>query len=68
MARVQSEKIIAAIDIGTTKICVLIGRESKPNTIDIIGIGTAPSEGMKRGIVVDVTKTIAALNYAQAKA
>lgn len=45
---------LVAIDIGTTKICVLIAQPTSNNSFEIIGIGRAPSKGLARGVVVDI--------------
>jgi cell division protein FtsA len=52
---------IVAIDIGTTKICTLIAQRLDNNTIDILGIGQAPSTGLQKGVVVDITPTVHAI-------
>ena len=56
-------KPIVAIDIGTTKICVLVGRKAGDN-IEVIGMGTAPSCGLKKGVVVDIAKAVASIKAA----
>ncbi len=63
MARFSKDTILAAIDIGTTKICVLVGKKMG-DEIDIIGIGKSPSHGLKKGVVVDIAKTINSINNA----
>lgn len=45
---------IAALDIGTTKTCALIGEASENGGVRILGVGIAPSNGMRKGVVVDV--------------
>ncbi len=45
---------LVAIDIGTTKICVLIAQQTINNDFEIIGIGKSPSKGLARGVVVDI--------------
>lgn len=50
----MEKPIVVAIDIGTTKICVLVGRENAPGQIQILGIGIEPSLGMRKGVVVDL--------------
>jgi cell division protein FtsA len=64
MANGLPEKIITAIDIGTTKICVLIARQLDDQNVEIIGIGKAPSHGLSKGVVVDVAKTIYSIRTA----
>ncbi len=63
MARLIKENVITAIDIGTTKICVLIARKMG-DQIEIIGIGKSPSHGLSKGVVVDVAKTISSITHA----
>ncbi|WP_272699302.1 cell division protein FtsA [Desulfovibrio sp. Fe33] len=49
--------LIVGLDVGTTKICTVVG-EATDNGVDIIGIGTAPSTGLRRGVVVNIEKTV----------
>ncbi len=58
------KKIITAIDIGTTKICVLMARYLDEHTLEIIGVGKSPSQGLCKGVVVDVAKTIYSIRTA----
>ncbi|MGB8468302.1 MAG: cell division protein FtsA [Candidatus Babeliales bacterium] len=55
---------IVAIDIGTTKICVLVAQRINTHMFEIIGIGKAPSYGLAKGVVVDINKTIEAIKKA----
>ncbi len=55
MARKTSE-LIVGLDIGTSKICCIVG-EATDEGIDIIGIGTHPSNGLRKGVVVNIEKT-----------
>lgn len=57
MAKVFSD-IVVSIDIGTTKVCTIVARKRSDETIDVIGVGKAPSHGLKKGIVVDIQKTV----------
>jgi cell division protein FtsA len=52
----KSGQIITAIDIGTTKICVIIATFNEENKLEIKGIGTSRSDGLVNGIVVDIMK------------
>ncbi len=45
---------VAALDIGTTKTCALIGEMAEHGRLRVLGVGTAPSNGLRKGIVVDV--------------
>ena len=68
MARVHASDIFAAIDIGTTKICVLIGRKLHDEAIEVIGIGKSPSDGLHKGVVVDIARTVHSIRSAVAEA
>ncbi|NWG34443.1 MAG: cell division protein FtsA [Chloroflexi bacterium] len=48
------EEIIVGIDIGTTKVCTLVGRVEDDKSIRILGVGIEPSEGVKKGVIVDL--------------
>ena len=63
MARLIKDQIITSIDVGTTKICVLIARKIG-DQLEIIGIGKSPSHGLQKGVVVDVAKTINSISLA----
>ncbi len=45
---------VAALDIGTTKTCALIGEAAESGGVRILGVGVAPSNGLRKGVVVDV--------------
>lgn len=53
----SDDNIIVGLDVGTTKICVIVARVKEDKNIDILGIGKAPSFGLHRGIVVNPNKT-----------
>lgn len=63
MAKVFSN-IISAIDIGTTKICVLIARKLDEENVEVLGVGRAPSHGLDKGVVVDIAKTVQSIKQA----
>ncbi len=50
----MEEPIIVGIDIGTTKICTLVAREESPGQLRILGVGIEPSQGIRKGVVVDM--------------
>lgn len=54
----KSSPIVVGLDIGTTKICAIVGRRSKDNTVEILGIGKAESAGVTRGVVSNIDKTV----------
>ncbi len=59
----KKDSTIVGLDIGTTKVCAIIG-EKKKDSMEIIGIGTAPSKGLRRGVVVNIDSTIDSIRKA----
>lgn len=57
------EDIVVGLDIGTTKICAVVG-ELAGNEINIIGIGTHPSIGLRKGVVVNIESTVNSIKKA----
>lgn len=57
------EDIIVGLDIGTTKICAVVGERSGKK-INIIGTGTHPSVGLKKGVVIDIESTVDSIKKA----
>lgn len=64
----SDERIIVGLDIGTTKICTVIGEVAKDGVLDIIGEGTVPSDGLRKGVVVNLERTIVAVRQSVADA
>ncbi len=54
----KNSPIVVGLDIGTTKICVIVGRRSSHGKIEILGIGKAESAGVTRGVVSNIQKTV----------
>jgi cell division protein FtsA len=52
------EGVLVAIDVGTSKVCALIGEVSRDGKVTVIGHGTVPSSGLKRGAVVNIDQTV----------
>lgn len=52
-----TKSVIVALDIGTTKVCTLIAHKT-PKGLDILGVGSHPSNGLKKGSVVNIEKTV----------
>lgn len=50
------ERIIVGIDVGTTKVCTLVGEVSEEGVLSIVGVGVVPSRGLRKGVVVDVNE------------
>lgn len=63
MAKQKGGEIIVGLDIGTTKICAIVG-EVTDEGIDIIGIGTHPSKGLRKGVVVNIEATVGSIRRA----
>ncbi|MFW5836569.1 MAG: cell division protein FtsA [Desulfovibrionaceae bacterium] len=55
--------LIVGLDIGTTKICAVVG-EVSPDGVDIVGIGTSPSTGLRKGVVVNIEQTVQSVKKA----
>ncbi len=62
------EEIVVGIDVGTTKVCTLVGRVEDANSIRILGVGIEPSEGIRKGIVVDLAAASQAIKRSVEKA
>ncbi|MFN6945255.1 MAG: cell division protein FtsA, partial [Cytophagaceae bacterium] len=60
----EKDKIIAGLDIGTTKICAIVGRLNDYGKLEILGMGKAVSEGVIRGVVTNINSTVAAIRTA----
>lgn len=61
---ISKDKIVVGLDIGSTKICALVGRKDKHGKIEILGMGKALSEGVTRGFVSNIDKTVYAITQA----
>lgn len=66
--KMEEEKIIVGLDIGTTKICVIVGRRNEFGKLEVLGMGKAVSDGVIRGIVTNIEKTIKAIEKAVTEA
>lgn len=62
----MKKNIIAGLDLGTTKVCVVIAEKLDNNRFDILGFGIAPSEGLHKGLVANISKTAEAIKEATA--
>ncbi|HMQ05917.1 MAG TPA: cell division protein FtsA [Saprospiraceae bacterium] len=61
---IQNSKVAVALDIGTTKICAIAGRLNEYGKIEILGVGTVKSEGVSRGVVINIDKTVRSIRDA----
>lgn len=64
----KMEEIIVGIDVGTTKVCTLVGRVEDDKSIRILGVGIEPSEGVKKGVIVDLGAASQAITRSVKKA
>lgn len=62
--RLTPSNTLVAIDVGTTKICVLVAKKIDQHACEVIGIGRAVSHGLARGVVVDVAPAVHAIKAA----
>jgi len=63
MGKPKQDEIIVGLDIGTTKIAAIVGEVTEEG-VDIIGIGTAPSKGLRKGVVVNIDATVQSIQKA----
>src|SRR5262245_51768047 len=64
----SNDRIVVAIDVGTTKVCGLIAEVSEEEHLEVIGVGMVPSRGMKKGVVVNPEEVIESIVSAVQKA
>ncbi|GCE14399.1 cell division protein FtsA [Tengunoibacter tsumagoiensis] len=60
----MQERVIVGIDVGTTKVCVLVGELDRDGKLNIVGVGTCPSQGLRRGVVVNIEETVTSIGAA----
>lgn len=60
----EKGKIVVGLDIGTTKICAIVGRKNEYGKLEVLGMGKAESEGVIKGIVTNIDKTVFAIEKA----
>lgn len=56
--------ITVGLDIGTTKICAIVGQKNEYGKVDILGLGKSPSVGVERGVVVNIDQTVQSIRNA----
>lgn len=59
----RRENLIVGLDIGTTKICAIVA-ERRSDTVEVIGVGVAPCEGLRKGVVVNIEATVTSIRKA----
>lgn len=60
----KNERYTVGLDIGTTHICCVVGDVKENGQVDIVGLGEAPSRGLRKGVVVNVDATVEAVKAA----
>jgi cell division protein FtsA len=58
------ERIVVGLDVGTTKICAVVAAVDDGAKCEIIGIGTTPSKGLRKGVVINIDSTVASIKKA----
>ena len=64
MARKSDKGLLVALDIGTSKIAVIVAEVADDGLVEVIGLGESPSHGLKRGVVVDIESTVQSIQRA----
>jgi cell division protein FtsA len=64
MLRKQDKNLIVGLDIGTSKVVALVGEIGEDGTVEDIGLGSHPSRGLKRGVVVNIDSTVQSIQRA----
>jgi cell division protein FtsA len=60
----KGHNVVMGLDIGTTKVCAIVGEIQSDAAVNIIGVGSAPSRGLKRGVVVNIDSTVESIRQA----
>lgn len=64
MSKKGEKNLIVGLDIGTSKVVAIVGEVTPENDIDVIGIGSHPSRGLKKGVVVNIESTVQSIQRA----
>jgi len=60
----KRDHIVVGLDIGTTKICTIVAEVSGEGVVNIVGVGSSPSRGLRKGVVVDIESTVESIKKA----
>ncbi len=60
----SDRNLIVGLDIGTSKVCAIVGEVGVDGAIEVIGIGSCPSRGLKKGVVVNIESTVHSIQRA----
>ena len=64
----EREAVLVGIDVGTSKVCALIGEVARDGRLTIMGHGTVPASGLKKGVVINIDQTVRSIADAVEKA
>ena len=64
MSKKMEKNLIVGLDIGTSKVVAIVGEVTPDNEIEIIGLGSHPSRGLKKGVVVNIESTVQSIQRA----
>ena len=68
MNNLSKNEMLVGVDIGTSKVVAIVAETRGEDSIEIIGLGTHPSKGLKNGVVVDIESTTQAIKKSIAEA
>ena len=60
----EREAVLVGIDVGTSKVCALIGEVARDGRLTIMGHGTVETSGLRKGVVVNIDATVHAIQHA----
>ena len=64
MSNTENANMIVGLDVGTSKVVAIVGQMKPDGSVDVVGIGSQPSRGMKKGVVVDIESTVRSIQRA----
>ena len=62
--KTKSNNLVVGLDIGTTKICAIAVNGDSRENLDIVGVGTTKSDGLRKGVVVNIDRTVRSIKKA----
>ena len=60
----KRDHIVVGLDIGTTKICAIVAEVTEEGTVNVVGVGSSPSRGLRKGVVVNIESTVESIKKA----
>ncbi len=60
----KRDQIVVGLDIGTTKICAIVAEATEDGSVNIVGVGSSPSRGLRKGVVVNIESTVESIKKA----